>query len=164
MAGSRFERLFDELDAGFEAAIAHEEDVAADDLALALGQGTDLATAVTRRGWILHSPGSAPAPVIEIGEDYLVASCADITLVLPKEQAILSADPEVPPARASRRGMLEVLRAQARREAQLEIVTGQGSFRGRLVRAAVDHLIVRSKNRDVAIPLVAVQEVRIDPA
>ena len=162
MAGSGFERLFDDLDVGLEAAIAREEEEAADDLARALQQDTPFHVAVSRTGWNVRLPGGETALVEEVGTDYIAASLGQTSILAPLERVALSASEDVPRPRMSGRALVEVLRRLAREGIAFEVASDQGSFSGRLSRTAADHLGVASPTGETLIGMRSVVSLRFE--
>ena len=160
--GSGFERLFDELDAGFEAAIAREEEDAANDLARAFRQDGNLRTTIERSGWRLKLDDGLIAAVIEVGTDYVVASDTRFGWLVPLGRAFLYSDPESPFPRSFDRSLIESLRAQARAGARVEISSDLGSETGRLIGAAPDHVRLMTSKRDVLIAARTIRGVRFE--
>ena len=157
----RFERLFDDLDVGLEAAIAREEEDAANDLARALRQDGDLQFAITRGGgWKLKLAEGAMAPVTEVGTDCVVASSQQVNLLVPLSRAVLCRDLDVDPPRSSMTSFVECLRRLVRARTRVELVSDGGSFTGNLVGAASDHLRLSSPMGDVLVGARSIRAVK----
>ncbi|HYI44844.1 MAG TPA: hypothetical protein VE174_05195 [Actinomycetota bacterium] len=160
--GSGFDRLFDELDAGFEAAIAREEEDAANDLARALRQDGNLRTAIERGSWRLKLDDGLIAVVTEVGTDYVVASDTRFGWLVPLSRAFLYSDPDSSFPRSFNRSLIESLRAHARAGARVEILSDLGPVTGRLIGAAVDHVRLVTSKRDVLIAARTIRGVRFE--
>ncbi|MEA2447798.1 MAG: hypothetical protein QOK47_1435 [Actinomycetota bacterium] len=160
MAGSRFERLFDDLDAGLEAAIAHEEEEAANDLARALRQDADLRLALARAGWRVKLSDESSLPVDEVGTNYAAVTSASSVLLVPLGRAIFISDPGSEPPQISHGSLLELLRRQVRAGSRVELVSDAGTFSGTLLAAAPDHLHLTGRSGDVLLAARSIRAVR----
>jgi hypothetical protein len=152
--------LFDDLDAGLEAAIAREEEEAADDLARALRQDTNLRIAMARTGWRLDRGDGSRHLVTELGADYVVAATPDFGLLVPLGRSVLRAAEGAAPPRATARTLIERVREQARAGAEVEISTDIGALSGHLVGAAADHLHLRTGAGDALVAARSIQAVK----
>jgi hypothetical protein len=143
------------LEASFEAALAREDEVAADDLAFSLRQDVDVRDAAERSGcgWRLVLAGEAGPLVDEVGIDYVRAG----TLLVRTRTATLRSAPG-PSPRRSERALLEVLAEVARAGTEMTV----NGLTGRPVRVAKDHVAVRQSGSETIVGLDAVQSVRLD--
>ena len=146
------------LGASFEASIAYEEEVAANDLAFSLRQDVDVREAITRSGggWALAGPGGAAAAVEEVGLDYVRAGA---TLV-PIAHAILRSAPVDAPAR-NQRSLQEALNAACRAGTDVTLAHSAGTTAGRLVRVAQDHVAVLTRAGETIVGLGALDSVQL---
>jgi hypothetical protein len=146
----------DDLGASFEAALAREEEVAADDLAFSLRQDGDLRSAVRNGGWALLVDGERRSIVDEVGVDYVVAG----DLVVRAGRAILRSAGAPAPS-CSDRTFLELLGSACRDGQTVEVCAGAARVRGTLVRVAGDHLVVAHETEKTVVGLGAIDSVRI---
>lgn len=155
MGGSESVEWVDALEASFEAGLARDEEVAADDLAFSLRQDVDVRAAVARSGtaWVL----AGGAAVDEIGADYVLAGA----LAVPSSRAFLRAAPGHPP-RTSGATLLELLGRVCRSGGRVTIQSPLGSASGRLVRVGKDHVAVRNDGLETVVGLGALESVRLE--
>jgi hypothetical protein len=148
------ERLFSSLEAGFAAAVASEEDVAADDLAFSLSQDLSVADELVRSGGSVLVDGVA-APIEVAGHDFLRAG----PWFVPIDRAVVGlggASPAIPLHDV----FLGVLRRLARSRSEVAVGCAGGVYSGRLVRASSSHIVVEGA-RTVAIPPMRADYVRL---
>lgn len=155
MGGSETTGWVDALDAAFEAALAHEEEVAAADLAFSLRQDVDLREAVRRSAcaWTLVGAGESRLPVDEVGVDYVRAG---ITLVRTRS-AILRSAPG-PSPRTTDATFVEILGSIARCGTGVDVEEHRGS----LVRVGKDHVALRKGDVETILGLDAIDRVRLE--
>lgn len=164
MADRRIDQFLEGLEARFSSSIAHEEDVAASDLALSLLQGIDLPTALRGKGWALKQQDGASATVVEVGNDYVGVSTSDaneLHRLIPLSGAVF-VEVQTEPPLSVKRSFVDCLRNQVRRGRRVTVVTRQGLFAGVLSAAASDHLVIRTPTGEVVTAVDAVEEVRLD--
>ena len=154
MGRSHLEGLFAGLDAGFAAAIASDEEIAADDLAFSLSQDLSVADDLARSGGSLLVDGVV-APIDRVGHDFLAAG----PWLAPLGRAIVDLDGSSP-ALALPDVFLGALRRLARAGAELAVGCAGGAYQGRVVRASSSHLVIDGP-RKVGIPLARVDYVRL---
>lgn len=137
------DRLIASLDASFGAAIARQEEEAASDLAFSLAQDRDMRSAAARLAPLqLVMQDGDSHPVTRIGSDYFGAG-DPLSVLVPSHRALLR---EVSPRGAavgtSPERMGNILLRWARQGHVVEVSTGHARVRGRLTRAARDHIEV----------------------
>lgn len=158
MGGTETDGWLAGLGASFDAALAREEDVAADDLAFSFRQDGDLRATTRGRGWVLLlDGGEAAAPVEEVGADFVSAGGA----VVPVRYAALRSAEGASP-RLSERTLSEVLGAACRSNAWVEARAGGTRVEGRLVKAGRDHVVLRRGATDVVLGLDAIAALRLE--
>ena len=140
-----------------DSAIANrEQELAAADLAFSLLQDVSLPEAVASHGGIAVVGGEARGAITEVGEDYLRAG----ELLLPQRVAVVRVSTSPAPRVVAGR-FLDVLGGIARAGGQVEVSTYSESFRGKLKRAARDHLSVQTSHSEALIAVNAVLCVRV---
>ena len=154
MGRSHLEGLFAELDAGFAAAIAAEEEVAADDLAFSLSQDLPVPDELARTGGSLVV-GGVVVPIDRVGHDFVEAG----PWLAPLARSVVGLGGS-PPALPLPDVFLGVLRRFARARSEIAVGSTEGSYQGRVVRATPGHLVIDGA-RKVAIPLARVDYVRL---
>jgi hypothetical protein len=156
LGGSESSAWLAGLGASFEAELARDEEVSANDLAFSLRQDGDLPSSLAGRGWALVSEGEALVPVDEVGADYVMAGSA----IVPSATAVLRSRGHEPPLHAER-SLAEVLGHACRRGADLD-VRAQGSLvAGRLVKVSRDHLVLLAGGEEIVVGLGAVELIRL---
>ena len=157
----RVEEVIGPLEVVFDAAVARDEEVAADDLAFSLDQDRTLRDVLTRAAAasLVESDGRT-LEVSAVGEDY-VATAGDRSLLRPLDQAIFSVSR--PSRRSERRSdiLLDRLRDMARRAALVDVETRVGRFSGRLTRARRDHLQLENRVSTLLIPYGVIASIRV---
>ncbi|HEX2049322.1 MAG TPA: hypothetical protein VHJ34_01675 [Actinomycetota bacterium] len=163
MTRDGLERYIATLDAAFDAAVAREEDEAASDLAFSLVQDRSLRERLARAGeaGVVVAEGRIE-PVSAVGADYVAAGDpASIAVPLRVAEVVWRDGRGARPATLDGT-LLELLRSWARAGAGTTIDTIRASWNGRLVAAGRDHVVVRSRGRDVAVALGALVAARRD--
>ena len=154
MGRMRLERLFSGLDASFAAAIASEEEIAADDLAFSLSQDLSIADDLARNGGSLLVEGVAPS-IERVGHDFLAAGPWLARL----DRAVVRLGGSDPAALASD-VFLGVLRRLARAATEIAVGCAADVYQGRVVRASSSHIVIDGARR-VGVPLARVDYVRL---
>ena len=154
------ERVLSHLEVEFDAAIARDEEVAADDLALSLDQDRNLAQAVSAVGGLrLFNREGASRSVVEIGNDYLLISGPEEAYV-PLARAVVLSERDCPRPRRTEDTFLDVLRRWSREHRRVAIETRAGRFEGELSRARRDHVQLEVRDGAMLIPLPEVLSAR----
>ena len=154
MGRSQLEGLFAGLDAGFAAAVASEEGIAADDLAFSLSQDLSVADDLSRSGGSLLVDGVV-VPIERVGHDFVAAG----QWLAPLDRAMVELGGSLP-APALPDVFLAVLRRLARAGSEVSVGCGEGTYRGRLERASSNHIVIDGL-RKMGIPLARVDYVRL---
>jgi hypothetical protein len=161
MADARLERLFESLGASFEAAVAREEEVAAQDLALALRNDRCLGDDLVGNGGATVVLGGWPQDrVTEVGRDYL-GTGLPLGSVVVMDRAVVRRDGQGPAVRRSERNVVEVLRGWARAGVRVRALTSGGELTGRLVVVGRDYLVIKGVAGESLAGLDAVAAIRI---
>lgn len=160
MAEANHERFLLQLDSNFGAALAREEEEAADDLAYSLIQGADLVTALRRwRSASMKLADGSVVPIAEVGPDF--AAGADGTVICPLRYVTVTRTAG-PPLRYGSERLLDRLRRSARDGIDVQVRALDGSvYRGRLVAAGTDHIEITTENGAVLLSDEAVVSVRL---
>lgn len=146
------------LEASFDAQIARAEDEAATDLAFSLRQDRSLRQRIERRPCEVWIDGSWHE-VASIGPDVLVVGDPMRELVPSATACLREGRGDVPGSAPS---WLSILRALARRGAEIELVSLSGArAAGRLLAAAPDHAWVEGGHGWAAFSWAAVGGVRL---
>jgi hypothetical protein len=159
MADPGLDKMFAELEATFEASVAREEEVAADDLGFALAQSNRLCDVLPRlqHGVVLVAEGMS-LPVVQVGTDFLVVD-PPLKLV-PLERTVLRASPCPPPSRTDST-LLLALRRIARKRGPVEVESSDGQQRsGVLVSAGEDFLTLQDPAGQLFVALQALSAIR----
>lgn len=154
--------LFASLSAGMDAAIAREETEAADDLAFSLSQDIPLPTTLSRTGGTCSVRGMA-LPITHVGSDFLVARRAGADVLVPLEHATVKLTAQGIRPAVRNDSLVGLCRRLARRRAAVEIDSGGDTFRGALVRAGPDHLLVVDGEFQMAAGRAGISAVLIFP-
>jgi hypothetical protein len=155
VADPRLDRMLSALDAEFDAAVAREEEEAADDLAFSLSQGLSLGDVLPRGAWILCGDSLPAAPVAFAGRDFVAA--AEPALLVPAAVACLRRDRAGFPPAAVDAGIVEVLRVLARRAAMVRLESIGTTIEGRIRRVGPDHISIHRPTDEFVIALGAVR-------
>ena len=147
------DRLITNLEAGFAASVASEEEAAADDLAFSLSQDVALPDDLARSGGSLLIDDIA-VRIDRVGQDFIAAG----RWVAPLARALVRLGGDRP-AFQVHDVFLGVLRRTARSRAEISVGVGKVSHFGRLTRATPEHLVI-SGVVSVAVPLVLVDYLR----
>jgi hypothetical protein len=156
----RLQGLFTSLGATFEAEIARDEDVAADDLAFSLRQGRSLADVIERGSWDLLTP-SGPRTLAIVAGDYVAAGSSPVFITPLAGATFVAGSAHITPAMLSDRTLLQLLRRLSRGGFDVELETASGQFRGRLLWAGTDHVVIDGIRGQVALGLDALQWIRV---
>jgi hypothetical protein len=161
VADGRLEGLFTSLNAGFEAAVARDEEEAASDLAFSLLQDRSLTEALVRARapFSVRTMSGQLVEVAEVGADY-VAVGAPVCLLIPTKEAVFFLGVGSKAPSTSSGSFIDLLRRWARAGTSVEVGTIGLDLVGRLERAGRDHLLVRTRTGDVVIALEAVRWIR----
>ena len=141
----------------FDAAIARDEEAAADDLAVSLDQDRTLVEVLTRTpAEVVTTQGSIHSRARMIGDDYVRIPTPSKDYLVPLYQGIyrLTAG-GCAPAREDA-SLLETLRRMARGRASIGVDTQDASFEGTISRARRDHLELETPRGILLIPYGAV--------
>lgn len=152
--------LFVSLEAGYDALVTREEDVAAADLALSLIQDRSLARALVRSGPLDLVRDGGRAPIVQVGPDHVVLGDAWATHVPFAAGVVAVAGCGVPPE-PSDRALVQVMRAAVRDRAGAVVGLDGACERGRLLAAAPDHLILLGRAGRLLIGIAALRWIRI---
>jgi hypothetical protein len=146
--------VFRSLESSFEAALAHEDELAANDLALSLLQGRSMRASAARSGSLrVLTDGSAPIPVELIGEDFF-ASASNGLRLWPLATAIVRSEPGPRPEPVDVR-LIEVLRRGLRGGlADCELTCVHRVVRGRLTLVGPDYIAVDEARGRTFVPVV----------
>lgn len=147
------DKLIAGLEGHFAAAVAAEDDIAADDLAFSLAQDLQVEDDLTRIGGAVVI-GDVRRAVDAVAEDFLVAG----DWLVPLTRAVVEVG-AARPARSIPEVLLGRLRSMARAQAEVSVGVGSNVVGGRLVRAGAAHVVVQSR-RSVAVPLSRLEYVR----
>jgi hypothetical protein len=166
LADPGLQRTMEALEASFEAAVQRSEEAAADDLAFSLLQDSRLQGALSRvGGHHLHLAGVGSLEVAVVGPDFVGAG-DPLEVVAPSARAVVVRAQEdmrvgvgARPA-STRAPMLEILRGWARPALTVEVATAEDAFRGLLIRACPDHLVLDCGPREVVMGMDAIRYVR----
>jgi hypothetical protein len=158
VADQRVDRLLGTLEASFQGAISHEEELAANDLATSLLQGRDAFDVV--RAWGGATLEGRALDVAEIGSDYAGVGrpCREIIRL---EEAVLSRGAGAGLICDRGRTFLEVLRAWARDHEEVQVQALDGGFQGRLLAAGPDHLLLETAAGQKLIGAAKVRSVKL---
>jgi hypothetical protein len=168
MATHPFEGLFTSLAAGYEAALAREEDAAASDLAFSLRQDRTLLQSLVRLGPIALLQGDfVEKPVLVIGRDYLNASLngeddrarVQGTLIVPLHRAVIVPGGASEPPVVRDETLVQALRRWARLGKAVTLSTRWGDFRGHLTVVSPKHVEIQAGRRLVVVGLSAVESI-----
>lgn len=158
--GSDVEGLIRSLGARFEAEVAREEDLAADDLALSLIQGRSLVEVASRQPSLeAVLEGEGRLQVLELGLDHVVVGPPPGAIV-PLDAVVLTAGGTAS-CEVTQRGLIERLRDHVRPAAEVEVGLGRASIRGTLKAVGPDHLRVESLGQTYLIPISRATRVRV---
>lgn len=158
---AQIDRWLSSLNATFEAAVEREEEQAAGDLAFSFLQ--DLGQVETlRRGKAaaLALAGGASLPVARVGRDYVAAGTPP-NLIVPLTFAVILVGPSGPAPEIADDGLLLLLRRAARLGTYAQVATSEGEWQGRIVKAAVDHLIVNASGQSLVIGNGSLRSIRL---
>ncbi|MGH2755153.1 MAG: hypothetical protein ACRDLB_12060 [Actinomycetota bacterium] len=162
MAG-RTNGFLTELEASFDAAVARDENIAADDLARSFRQDERLTEILSRGGARFVDLGhGARLPVVEVGADYALAGTTAPILVH-VATAIFHPATDGGPPRTSSATWLEVLRTWAIERRKVQVTALGRTMTGILAEAARDHLTVDTDGGPALIPHAVVAAVRSCP-
>lgn len=172
MADDHLDKLLGSLESSFDAGIARAEEEAASDLALSLLQDSSLHDALRCGGTVeAHLEGRAPLEVTQVGPDYV--SCAGHTsVVVPLTRTWLSISPVGSGPSFTDLPFLALLRRMVRGGGTVEVRSRRLTYRGRLVRACSDHVVVSRESagtdgpsaRQLHVPLDAIDELHVHEA
>lgn len=139
----QIDRLLGCIDASFEGALARDEEIAADDLALSYRQGRSLRDALARAGGLRLVRQEASPPVTFLGSDYLGLGEPTSSLV-PLRHAIVSCHNGSKPPRQLEETWIQ----QARDWRGSAVIVGlaTSSTSGILDLVGPDHLLVTAEN------------------
>jgi hypothetical protein len=157
MADRILERSFEQACVEAEAALARDEELAADDLAHSLIQGASLAEALKRwRSTEVLCLG-VWGRVSRKGPDHVVLG--DGATLVPHRAIAAARSTSGAMSGVTDLSLLERLRGWARASTEVGVRTSQVNFRGRLNSAAPDHLVLAGPEGEILIPLTAVASV-----
>lgn len=157
------DRVLESASAQFEAALAAEEDAAANDLALSLRQGSELAVLLSRSAWLLLRPGGGSAPVTRVGSDLVVASSSGARedLLVPLATArFVTGEGSAP--KPTPDGFIATLRRAVRRGVIAKVWVGEEPLEGPLKLVTETHLILGRSAGEAVLPLSEIREVQLD--
>ena len=157
------DRVLEAAGAQFEAAVAAAEDAAADDLALSLAQGSELAVLLCRSPWVLRRPGGGTAPVRMVGPDAAVASSTPGSppdLFVPFQGALFLAAQGSRPIRTADT-FLSVLRMRVRAGGGMRVLIGDEPLEGRPRLVTETHLVLARGQGEAVIPMSEIREVQL---
>lgn len=154
MGSTDADRLISELEAGFAAAVAAEEDIAADDLAFSLSQDVPVSEDLLRSGGFLMVDDVA-VPIDRVGHDFVVAGA----WIAPLGRALIRLGGDGP-SQQVHDVFVSVLRRTARVGTEVSVGVGAMSHHGRLSRATSAHLVISGPAVSMAVPLEQVDYVR----
>ncbi len=165
MADRHIEHVFKEMDAAFDAALAAEEESAADDLAMSLRQDVPLPALVGRGSWEVAVGDVGFFVVDEIGCDYVRAidpSAEGGRVLVPSPLAVLRrcSTARGPAARTDRR-LLTVLRHLVRVGGEIRVNTTIAAVDGRPEAATPTHLLLKGARTEWVIPLEQIRSVHL---
>jgi hypothetical protein len=147
------ERALDALAVELDAAIAHEEDQAADDLAFSLMQDLSLVQALGRaRTLSVVTVDGTELAVSVAGQDF-VATGGESTTVVPLTAGSYIVGGGEAGLRVEDETLVTFLREWARSRRPVVGVTRTGSINGYLTRVTRDHLAIERGRDQVLIPL-----------
>jgi hypothetical protein len=144
VADQQLDRLLGTLEASFQGAVDHAEELAAADLATSLLQGRDVFDVL--RAWgraTIEQADGRSTPVSEVGADYVgvYRPCREVVRL---ESAVLRRG-DGPRLVCDRdRTFLQILREWARCSEEVVVGTDEGGFRGGLVAVGSDHLLIET--------------------
>lgn len=151
------------LDVAFDAAVARDEEVAADDLALSLDQDRTLSQVLdrTRGAMVLNAdPEGAQRYVDGVARDYVWTNHPTPTLT-PLYQAIFKVPGRRERVEQRSDTFIDRLRQLARASQTIEAATRFGTFFGTITRARRDHLELRTRIGTLLVPYAELTSVRI---
>lgn len=149
------------LEVVFDAAVARDEELAADDLALSLDQDRTLEDVVTRASRLTTLRlGGRARPVARIGVDY-VETMSPGSEYMPLDQAIYRVDGSGEAIEPLETSFLEILRTLVRAHAFVELETREGKFTGTLARARRDHLQLGTATDTLIVPYAVLVSVSV---
>ena len=157
------DRVLESASAQFEAALAAQEDTAANDLALSLLQDSALSVLLTRSAWLVQRPGGGAAVLTHIGPDVVIASSGagnSEDLIVPLATARFVAGEGGPPEQISDR-FIALLRREVRRRSTAGVWIGGEPLEGRLKLVTESHLVLGRPAGEAVLPLRHVREVQI---
>ncbi|MGH2735346.1 MAG: hypothetical protein ACRDKZ_07195 [Actinomycetota bacterium] len=159
MGEGHSERVIRSLESGFEAALAREDDIAANDLALSLLQGRSLRDSLTRgESLSVIAAGGETLPVHLVGEDFVAGGASGLR-VLPLERALLRSQAGARP-HAIALSLVGFLRRGLRSGlCECELTLGDQALRGRLALVGSDHLAVETPTGRFFIPLQRLSQI-----
>lgn len=162
-SGDPIKRFLDRLETSFDACVAKEEEGAAADLAVSLQRGMILAERLRalRRSLALLLPEGGRMPVSVVGPEH-VGCGRPVRLVAPIDTAIVAAGDAHPPE-VTPDTLMQALRpwADAGRCVEITSAGAVGSFQGRLVVAAPDHIVIEKAVEQVMVPIGALGAIRL---
>lgn len=155
----RWDGLFADLSAAFDAQLERQESDAASDLALSLSHDADLHEALSDGEPVVAVIEGASHRVTRVARDYVVAQPGDLAIRF--EEAIFlrpgsGAAPEI-----SESSLAQLLHARVRRGAWVRCCTRGLEHEGRLTQVGRDHLVVGMGPRRRVIPLGSVRWIRL---
>jgi hypothetical protein len=157
------DRVLEAAGAQFEAAVAAEEDAAANDLALSLAQGSELSVLLCRSPWTLRRPGGGTAPVKRIGPDAAMAASVQAgppDLLVPLAAALFVAGEGSPPERTVDT-FLSMLRRRVRTGGRIKVVIGDEAMEGRPKLVTETHVVLIRPHGEAVIPVSELREVQL---
>lgn len=157
-----FQGLFTALEAGYQAVLEREEDTAASDLALSLLQGRPLMQALLHAGPVALVTEAGRIPIFAVGPDHVVLEDRTRTLV-PFAAGVVVAPGWGRGPTEREESFLQVMRGAVRDRREVEVATGAGRVRGRLLAAAEDHLVLGTGSEHIFAGLPAIRSVALDP-
>lgn len=157
------DRVLEAAGAQFEAAVAAEEDAAANDLALSLLQGSELPVLLCRSPWALRRAAGGSIPVKLVGPDAAMAATgadATIDLVVPLDGALFLSGEGPPPTRTVDT-FLSVLRRRVRTGGRMRVAIGEEPMEGRPKLVTATHLVLVRPHGEAVIPISEIREVQL---
>ena len=160
MADRNLDGLFESLGAQFEASAARAEEQAADDLAFSLLQDRRLADVLARSDAAMaHLPSGTTAPVLAIGEDFVIAGRP--SWLVPLSRASFTPAPSGPRPRRLELDSISFLRGWARSAATVEVTADCWRGAGKLVSVGLDYLRLECRGGPILVPASAIETVAL---
>lgn len=150
------------LELEFDAALARDEEAAADDLAMSLDQDRGLDDLLRRKATSTPSRNaSGPAEVTAFGTDYVRVRGTDGEEILPAHKVVFRLEDTGEPPSNGPKFFTDVARHLARSRARISIETPSGPFEGEVSRARPDHLQLETKRGSLLVPYDAIDRLKI---